>query len=189
MSRGRSVLKRRSFRREANFLGDPEPQIAWLHNDTILPLNGSADDAAGKYAILPDGSLRIANASATDAGFYECVANSPTGQARARRAQLIAAPQASAGLRSRAPTFTLTPKDTVVREGTVVKLHCEAAADPRPVISWYHNNRPLRPSRRLSFARDDTVLTIYPFIEQDVGRSAVLTVTHPPPLLLPPAVL
>jgi hypothetical protein len=132
-------------------------------------LNESVDEAA-KYALLPGGSLRIANASATDAGFYECVANSPTGQARARRAQLIASPEASAHLRSRAPTFTLTPKDSVVREGTVVKLHCEATGEPRPVISWYFNGSPLRSNRRVSFNRDDTVLTAYPFIEQDAGR-------------------
>lgn len=142
-----------------------------------MPLNGSADDAA-KYALLPDGSLRITNASATDAGFYECVANSPTGQARARRAQLIASAHTGGGLRSRAPSFTLTPKDSVVREGTVVKLHCEATADPRPVVSWFLNGSPLRASRRVSFNREGTVLTIYPFIEQDVGRSARTVAQH-----------
>uniref|UniRef100_A0A7E4WD61 Peroxidase n=1 Tax=Panagrellus redivivus TaxID=6233 RepID=A0A7E4WD61_PANRE len=70
----------------------------------------------------------------------------------------------------RIPRFTYTPRDRSYREGSSVKLNCEVIANPRPLIRWFFNGRPIEPSRKFEMRAENTQLVIYPFLDQDVGQ-------------------
>uniref|UniRef100_A0A914YB12 Ig-like domain-containing protein n=1 Tax=Panagrolaimus superbus TaxID=310955 RepID=A0A914YB12_9BILA len=69
----------------------------------------------------------------------------------------------------RRPQFTYTPRDRSYREGSAVKLNCEVIGNPRPSIRWSFNGNLLEASRKHEMKNDNTQLTIYPFLDQDVG--------------------
>lgn len=51
----------------------------------------------------------------------------------------------------------------------MVKLNCEVVGNPRPNIQWFFNQKSIEPSRKYQFTREKTELTIYPFLQNDVG--------------------
>uniref|UniRef100_A0A915Q5C4 Ig-like domain-containing protein n=1 Tax=Setaria digitata TaxID=48799 RepID=A0A915Q5C4_9BILA len=70
----------------------------------------------------------------------------------------------------RVPHFLSTPSNNSYREGSAVRLTCEATAKPQPVTAWYFKGEQIRPTHKYSFNLDNSVLSIYPFQKSDVGR-------------------
>ncbi|KAM3726272.1 Peroxidasin [Dirofilaria immitis] len=70
----------------------------------------------------------------------------------------------------RMPHFLSTPSNSSFREGSAVRLTCEATAKPRPITSWYFKNVQIRPTHKYSLNLDSSVLSIYPFQKSDVGK-------------------
>lgn len=67
------------------------------------------------------------------------------------------------------PAFTYTFRNRSFREGQAVKLNCEVVGNPRPTIQWFFNQKPIEASRKYQFTLEKTELTIYPFLQNDVG--------------------
>uniref|UniRef100_A0A2K6W3J0 Ig-like domain-containing protein n=1 Tax=Onchocerca volvulus TaxID=6282 RepID=A0A2K6W3J0_ONCVO len=70
----------------------------------------------------------------------------------------------------RMPYFLSTPSNSSFREGSAVRLTCEATAKPRPIITWYFKSEQIRPTHKYSLNLDSSVLSIYPFQKSDVGK-------------------
>ncbi|VDN38608.1 unnamed protein product [Gongylonema pulchrum] len=70
----------------------------------------------------------------------------------------------------RVPYFLATPSNASYREGSAVRLTCEATAKPRPVMAWYFNGEQITSNRKYSLNLDHSVLNIYPFQKSDVGK-------------------
>jgi len=66
--------------------------------------------------------------------------------------------------------MTYFPTERSYQEGSAVKLSCEAVGQPPPQISWSFNGEPIVASRKYVFTTGKHQLTIYPFLEQDVGQ-------------------
>ncbi|KHN78690.1 Peroxidasin -like protein [Toxocara canis] len=77
-------------------------------------------------------------------------------------------------LLERVPHFTATPSNSSYREGSAVKLTCEATGKPQPLISWYFNGDQIIPTRKYSFNDDSSILTIYPYQQSDIGKYTCL---------------
>lgn len=41
---------------------------------------------------------------------------------------------------------------------------------PQPLIAWYFNGEQITPTRKFSFNEDNSLLTIYPYQQNDVGK-------------------
>ncbi|VDO52921.1 unnamed protein product [Haemonchus placei] len=115
--------------------------------------------SADSYQVTVNGSLIIPKGSPTQG--FTCTADYGAVPRRTLR-------QTSSS--GRRPQFTFKPKDSSYREGTAVKLHCEVIGDPRPTIVWYHRRQPIVNSRKHELINANSILKIYPFLENDVGR-------------------
>ncbi|XGW04994.1 hypothetical protein V3C99_015853 [Haemonchus contortus] len=128
-------------------------EIHWLFNNIDLDFS-----SADSYQVTVNGSLIIPKGSPTQG--FTCTADYGAVPRRTLR-------QTSSS--GRRPQFTFKPKDSSYREGTAVKLHCEVIGDPRPTIVWYHRRQPIVNSRKHELINANSILKIYPFLENDVG--------------------
>ncbi|XP_004604874.2 contactin-5 isoform X2 [Sorex araneus] len=100
--------------------GAPKPTISWKKGDKAVRENK-------RTAILPDGSLRILNASKSDEGKYICQGENVFGSA-----EIIAS------LSVKEPTrLELTPKRTELTVGESVVLNCKAIHDSSLDVTFY----------------------------------------------------
>ncbi|XP_055970756.1 contactin-5 isoform X3 [Sorex fumeus] len=100
--------------------GAPKPTISWKKGDKAVRENK-------RTAILPDGSLRILNASKSDEGKYICQGENVFGSA-----EIIAS------LSVKEPTrLELTPKRTELTVGESVVLNCKAIHDASLDVTFY----------------------------------------------------
>uniref|UniRef100_A0A8D2KXB7 Contactin-5 n=1 Tax=Varanus komodoensis TaxID=61221 RepID=A0A8D2KXB7_VARKO len=105
--------------------GSPKPTISWKKGDKAVRENK-------RITVLPDGSLRIVNASKSDEGRYACRGENVFGSAE------IAA--------SVFPTkIDLTPKRTELTVGESIVLSCKAIHDPTldVMFHWTLNGKPI----------------------------------------------
>ncbi|EHH62135.1 hypothetical protein EGM_20344, partial [Macaca fascicularis] len=100
--------------------GSPKPTISWKKGDRAVRENK-------RIAILPDGSLRILNASKSDEGKYVCRGENVFGSA-----EIIAS------LSVKEPTrIELTPKRTELTVGESIVLNCKAIHDASLDVTFY----------------------------------------------------
>ncbi|KAM9321459.1 contactin-5 [Gastrophryne carolinensis] len=112
----------------------PKPTISWMKGDRAVRQNK-------RIAVLPDGSLRILNASKSDEGKYTC-----------RGENIFGSAEIIATLSVTEPTkIELTPKRTELTVGESVVLSCKAIHDPLLDVSflWTLNEQPVE------FDKDD----------------------------------
>lgn len=108
---------------------------------------------------VESGSLIISEVQASDAGKYECSAESMAGSRTAPPATLkVIAP----------PIVVKGPQDTEVIEGEGLDLPCELTGDPKPVVSWHRESGKL-PEGRSRVLLDNT-LRIEETRPEDQGR-------------------
>uniref|UniRef100_A0A8D0N9A5 Contactin-5 n=1 Tax=Sus scrofa TaxID=9823 RepID=A0A8D0N9A5_PIG len=100
--------------------GSPKPTISWKKGDKAVRENK-------RIAILPDGSLRILNASKSDEGKYVCQGENVFGSA-----EIIAS------ISVKEPTrIELTPKRTELTVGESIVLNCKAIHDASLDVTFY----------------------------------------------------
>lgn len=104
-------------------VGDPRPEIVWMLNANEI----HSDDT--RINVLPDGSLRIDEVSATDAGHYECMAKNNMGEVHSRQAQMVVNNEVIE-TEAEAPKFIQTPPvELDLAEGQPLVLHCVVSGE------------------------------------------------------------
>uniref|UniRef100_A0A8C5LQK3 Contactin-5 n=1 Tax=Leptobrachium leishanense TaxID=445787 RepID=A0A8C5LQK3_9ANUR len=104
----------------------PKPTISWMKGDKAVRQNK-------RVAVLPDGSLRILNASKTDEGKYTCRGENIFGSAEILASVFVTEPT----------KIELTPKRTELTVGESIVLSCKAIHDPTldVMFSWFLNGK------------------------------------------------
>ncbi|VDN57478.1 unnamed protein product [Dracunculus medinensis] len=77
---------------------------------------------------------------------------------------------------NRIPYFIKTPKNETYREGSSVELYCEAAGNPKPLITWTFNDTEIISSKK--FITDDKKLKIFPFQQSDTGNYQCIAINE-----------
>ncbi|XP_059566626.1 contactin-5 [Myotis daubentonii] len=114
------VTKGREVVIECKPQGSPKPTISWKKGDKAIRENK-------RIAILPDGNLRILNASKSDEGKYVCRGENVFGSA-----EIIAS------VSVKEPTkIELTPKRTELTVGESIVLNCKAIHDASLDVTFY----------------------------------------------------
>ncbi|XP_078513119.1 contactin-5 [Lissotriton helveticus] len=106
----------------------PKPTISWRKGDKALKQNR-------RIAVLPDGSLRILNATKSDEGRYICQGENAFGSAEIVASVFVTEPT----------RIELTPKRTELTVGESVVLNCKAIHDAILDVSfhWSLNGQPV----------------------------------------------
>ncbi|XP_055533794.1 peroxidasin isoform X2 [Wyeomyia smithii] len=135
-------------------VGDPRPEIVWMLNTNEI----HSDD--NRINVLPDGSLRIDEVTATDAGHYECMAKNDMGHVQSRPARMIVNNEVIE-TESEAPKFIQTPPaELVLAEGQPIMLHCVVSGAPIPSIMWKFNNQYVQNGRIKLFGNGSLILPV-----------------------------
>ncbi|TKR86916.1 hypothetical protein L596_011414 [Steinernema carpocapsae] len=130
-------------------------QVIWIYDEEFLNAG-----VVEHIELLTNGSILIRDDD-FDLDDFRCSVEYPTRVAKKRRALP----------RNRGePQFTLAPRDRTFREGSSVKLNCEAIGNPRPRITWFFNGRQIEESLKHEFQKQNSEMTIYPFLKHDEGR-------------------
>ncbi|XP_058461280.1 peroxidasin isoform X2 [Malaya genurostris] len=135
-------------------VGDPRPEIVWMLNTNEI----HSDDT--RINVLPDGSLRIDEVTATDAGHYECMAKNNMGEVQSRPARMIVNNEVIE-TEAEAPKFIQTPPaELELTEGQPVVLHCVVSGAPTPSIMWKFNNQNIQNGRIKLFGNGSLILPV-----------------------------
>ncbi|XP_062542992.1 peroxidasin [Armigeres subalbatus] len=135
-------------------IGDPRPEIVWMLNTNEI----QSDDT--RINVLPDGSLRIDEVAATDAGHYECMAKNNMGEVQSRQAQMIVNNEV-VETEAEAPKFIQTPPAELhLLEGQPLVLHCVVSGAPTPSILWKFNNQNIQNGRIKLFGNGSLILPV-----------------------------
>lgn len=106
--------------------GDPEPNIIWMQNSLKIPANNP------RYALLADGTLRLANANNDLAGEYECMAQNIVGETKSRPVKMAISSDTNLLQRNndknrpKKPNIIVRPFDLTVTPQEKISLHCVA---------------------------------------------------------------
>uniref|UniRef100_A0A7N4P7N7 Contactin-5 n=1 Tax=Sarcophilus harrisii TaxID=9305 RepID=A0A7N4P7N7_SARHA len=100
--------------------GSPKPTISWKKGDKAVR-------ESKRIAILPDGSLRILNASKPDEGKYICRGENVFGSAEILASVFVKEPT----------RIELTPKKIELTVGESIVLNCKAIHDASLDVSFY----------------------------------------------------
>uniref|UniRef100_A0A8B9HSP9 Ig-like domain-containing protein n=1 Tax=Astyanax mexicanus TaxID=7994 RepID=A0A8B9HSP9_ASTMX len=117
--------------------GFPAPAVQWFKDGQVLP-------NTSRWDLQDDGQLLVfERVLPEDEGFYHCEANNEKERLRSRPAYLLPAVMDW--------TFVLQPVNKTVRKGDSVTLSCRPPHSRPPAqVSWFKNNRLLRPRPHLS---------------------------------------
>ena len=122
--------------------GHPSPLVTWVLPDRGMVHTRSlaSTGVPQRVALLPNGTLRVTQASYTDRGIYKCIASNAAGADSVTvRLHVSALP----------PTILQGRHDNVsLPEGSTAYLHCSAQGAPLPDVRWTTpDNTQLRPSQ------------------------------------------
>nr|WOJ52303.1 peroxidase-like protein 6 [Halisarca dujardinii] len=135
--------------------GSPAPAVQWLHDDIMVQM-------LGKYSMLPNGSLMIGSLNAEDAGMYTCLVFNVFG-----RAQLDITVSFTGELVK--PTIINVPSMVTVARGSSTSLTCTARSNPKGVIVWEKDGRPLPQNGRFLADSNSYKLRIFDVEHSDAG--------------------
>ncbi|XP_052566883.1 peroxidasin isoform X2 [Culex pipiens pallens] len=134
--------------------GDPRPEIVWMLDAGEI----HSDDT--RINVLPDGSLRIDEVTAADAGMYECSARNNMGQVQSRPARMVVSNEVIE-TEAEAPKFIQTPPAEVeLKVGAALVLHCVVSGAPTPSILWKFNNQNIQNGRIKLFGNGSLILPV-----------------------------
>ncbi|KAL9701331.1 hypothetical protein quinque_004772 [Culex quinquefasciatus] len=140
--------------------GDPRPEIVWMLDAGEI----HSDDT--RINVLPDGSLRIDEVTAADAGMYECRARNNMGQVQSRPARMVVSNEVIE-TEAEAPKFIQTPPAEVeLKVGAALVLHCVVSGEflsqgaPTPSILWKFNNQNIQNGRIKLFGNGSLILPV-----------------------------
>ncbi|XP_043914327.1 hemicentin-2 isoform X2 [Protopterus annectens] len=121
---------------ECKTTGIPQPVVTWLKDGRPLP-------ARQRFSIQNAGQLlQIRQADVHDAGRYTCRALNVAGQAEKKFDLTIQVPPFLTGVSD-------APEIVTALLHSPLTLMCEATGNPPPIINWFRNGSPIRPSEEL----------------------------------------
>lgn len=151
-------------------VGDPEPQIIWLHNHEVV-------QQSSRHIILDDNSLMIQNLRTEDRGFYSCLARNTAGETESQEALLepnvapsIVQPQSprtqseshsreSFHFRDSEGFFPRRSDITTVR-GETIQLACSANSGSVLSTSWNKDGHSLESPGRFTLLTSGALLIV-----------------------------
>ncbi|XP_043928641.1 contactin-5 isoform X2 [Protopterus annectens] len=127
---------------ECKASGKPKPTYRWLKNG--IPLSSQS-----KIEMF-NGALSIRRVNQSDAGMYQCVAESKYGVIYA---------SAELKILASAPAFEQNPmkKTIVVTVGKEAIIECKPQASPRPLKSWKRGGKALKVNKRITVLQDGSL--------------------------------
>ncbi|XP_060573508.1 roundabout homolog 1-like isoform X3 [Ruditapes philippinarum] len=168
--RDQVVAKGRTVSLQCVAQGHPPPTVFWSKKSQENLMFPNRD--SGHYSVAEDGTLRIEAVNETDAGVYICEALNIRGAAYASAKVEVKAESAfilpDHDTRP-PPIITIGPQNQTLHVDSVAVLQCEADGDPKPIIRWYKNGRPLLMSGPRYAKRDSGTLQISDLKMQDTG--------------------
>lgn len=166
-----SVFEKQPVRLDCLIVGNPEPEVIWLHNNN--PIKES-----NEVKLLFHGdhcTLFIKEAFTEDAGIYKVIALNSAGETSSECSVTVTQlnitepplERSSVEEKYSIVTSTMPPKfeklldDNFTNEGESVELECALASGPLPEIKWYLNNKEIIYNDRVqAVARDDGTLKL-----------------------------
>ncbi|XP_046991630.1 Down syndrome cell adhesion molecule-like protein Dscam2 isoform X2 [Schistocerca americana] len=130
--------------------GSPAPHIHWMKDTGSLPPQyQELNNTRMNYKILHNGSLLIHSVQPDDRGYYLCQASSGIGSGLSKVAYLSVHVPAK---------FSTHFTNITVPKGSTAFLNCTVAADKPISITWYQNNRELKPKQnpKINIKEDNT---------------------------------
>ncbi|RWS22750.1 titin-like isoform X1 [Leptotrombidium deliense] len=147
-------------RLDARVTGSKPMDIYWLKNGTKINA-----DITHKM-IEEDGlhTLLILEATAEDAGTYECIVLNPVGEARCQanvRIEGTHVTQATPSVdRKKAPQIVEPLKESVVQEGQSALLKCKITGATGSQVTWFKGDSPIKQSRYFRMGNDRDLVTL-----------------------------
>ncbi|XP_066058873.1 basement membrane-specific heparan sulfate proteoglycan core protein isoform X2 [Chamaea fasciata] len=132
--------------------GSPQPTLEWLGH---VPAG-----ALPPQAVVQGGTLRFGSVEPANMGHYECRARSSTGQHTARAFLHVQG--------TGAPQVQVSPEQTEVQEGSMVRLYCRVSGSPTATITWEKQGGTLPPQSRTEHG-DIATLVIPAVTAADAG--------------------
>ncbi|KAJ8977336.1 hypothetical protein NQ317_018618 [Molorchus minor] len=167
---------------ECQLLASPKPEIQWFRSDTLL-----SEDTRTNFQIKSVGTnkylvvLELDDVIETDAGLYKVKAKNTMGEVAAS-INLNFSPMdepKEKQIDGLAPTFAKKPAIRQEEDGKRLLFECRIQADPRPVVSWFHNGNPVSegPRHKLRIDKDGhsyfATLEIQNVTVEDAGKYKV----------------
>ncbi|XP_070534198.1 LOW QUALITY PROTEIN: twitchin-like [Ptychodera flava] len=151
---------------------DPRPKITWTRN-------GKEIFDGGKFHLRTEVdediyflSLTIDDVGGADGGDYVIFAKNDLGESTstiklnfANRGQ--APPTKDAGGAGEAPVFTMKPQIKQSKDGRRLTFECEIKATPRPTITWYKGDMPIKDGGRYLIEVDEDDAYSFSVLEID----------------------
>ena len=131
--------------------GHPLPQLSWFRNGVCI-------DKSRQYTMTDfDGEcvLKIEKVHIEDSGEFSCKASNQVGYALTA-GKIIVTPLEPSEL----PMFDEPLENLEVKTGQQVKFECRVHGVPKPVISWLHNNRTVRPTPDVEISYNGDLATL-----------------------------
>lgn len=103
-----------------------------------------------RFTLLTSGGLLIVNIQQEDEGVYKCTVREGTNVYTSESRITVQVP----------PSFSESPEDQTVVEGTTISFRCVSVGNPVPVITWSKENEPLPNNGRFEIIENAQVLRI-----------------------------
>ena len=169
-------------------VGEPVPDISWYFNDVMI----NVSDNSSTYMIMSrslnitttENTLTVYNVTSSDVGTYTCNSSNIIGSVTSSGILTVTSKfcttNKNLGYNSYICTCVyytgvakVTPlNDTIVREGSITTIMCEALGYPPPTVIWSRTNGTL--SDRVSVSDNDIVSTGYGNVTR-VGVNLTIT--------------
>ncbi|KAJ8038941.1 Hemicentin-1 [Holothuria leucospilota] len=134
--------------------GTPPPVISWEMNNQPISVSSSA-------LVLPDDTLRLSRAKASDAGYYTCTATNIGGRASIFFQLEVLVP----------PSIEPGDDDVTSFVGEAIRLDCDHDGYPQPDVVWMKDEVKVNVMNQNKYVvREDGSLTIYGLQEIDSGE-------------------
>lgn len=139
------LVEGQDARFEVKVIGNPRPELHWLHNDEDIETNGKI---IRRVTIKEnsDGSesLVIEHVKMSDAGNFKVIATNPLGSASSQSALLVTKDTAKyVEQEPSIPIFETKLEDQKVQKGSSLGLKVKVRAYPNSEIQWYHDGEKL----------------------------------------------
>lgn len=139
------LVEGESLELRCQFTGFPSPQVSWFKDGICI-------DRSKNFTIGEDQGtniLRIDQTSLCDKGVFSTKAVNNVGQCKTEAKVEIKSVEPIV-----LPEFEVPLENQEVVTGEAILLECTVTGAPCPEITWFHNNRPLKPSGDVRFTYD-----------------------------------
>ncbi|KAK6052877.1 immunoglobulin I-set domain protein [Cooperia oncophora] len=156
-------------------IGEPRPTITWYHRrqaQFIKTQRATSCPTRIRFFSRSTPTWRMMSEGSINVGSYTCMASNIHGRIEhSARIHLVS---------SIPPNIYDGPAQQTVKLGQQVTFICRARGVPKPEITWFYEGSviphikgrfmPIINSRKHELSNANSVLKIYPFLENDVGR-------------------